>query len=125
MIVGFDISEYAIQNAKEEIKDRLFLHKAQDSYPFGDHEFDLVISITTLYNLYFYELKSALNEVERVGKNKFIVLESYRNDEELFNLQCWALTCQLFFSTQEWIWVFGFLGYTGDYEFIYFEGEDL
>lgn len=118
---GLDISEYAIQNAKEEVKGCLFVHKAQDAYPFGDEEFDLVISITTLYNLYFYELKSALEEIERVGKNKFIVMESYRNDEELFNLQCWALTCQLFFSSGEWIWLFNFLGYTGDYEFIYFE----
>ena len=24
--------------------------------------------------------------------------ESYRNNQELFNLQCWALTCETFFS---------------------------
>ena len=42
------------------------------------------------------------------------------NEKELFNLQCWALTCQSFFSKDEWIWIFDEFGYKGDYEFIYF-----
>ena len=120
-VVGFDISKYAIKNAKREIKNKLFVHKAQDKYNFKDKEFDLVTSVTALHNLKIFDLKSALNEIERVGKNRFIVAESYRNEEELFNLQCWALTAQAFFSTEEWIWLFGLFGYRGDYEFIYFE----
>ena len=49
------------------------------------------------------------------------MVESYRNEEELFNLQCWALTCESFFSKKEWIWIFDTLGFKGDYEFIYFK----
>lgn len=120
-IRGFDISQYAVENAKQEIKDNLFVHKAQQAYPFKDKEFDLVISITTLHNLCINELKSALQEIERVGINKYITMESYRNEEELFNLQCWALTCELFFRPEEWVWLFKEFGYKGDYEFIYFE----
>lgn len=120
-IVGFDISKYGSDNAKEEIKDKLFIHKAQDMYPFNDKNFDLVVSITTLHNLGINDLKKALQEIERVGKNKYMVVESYRNAEELFNLQCWALTCNSFFSDKEWVWLFIEFGYTGDYEFIYFE----
>ncbi len=63
----------------------------------------------------------ALAEIERVGKNRYIMVESYRNERELFNLQCWALTCESFFHTSEWIWLYRHFGYTGDYEFIYFE----
>lgn len=120
-IRGFDISEYAIENAKEEIRGDLFVHKAQDELPFKEKEFDLVLSLATLYNLYIYDLKAALKEIERVGKNKYITLESYRNEEELFNLQCWALTCKEFFTPKEWVWLFDEFGYRGDYEFIYFE----
>ncbi|MCM8831809.1 MAG: SAM-dependent methyltransferase, partial [Candidatus Omnitrophica bacterium] len=79
------------------------------------------VSITTLHNLHIYDLKKALQEIERVGKNKFIVVESYRNEKELFNLQCWALTCVAFFSVKEWKWLFKEFGYSGDYEFIFFE----
>ena len=120
-VTGIDISKHALENAKEEIKNSLINSKAQDPYPWGDNEFDLVISLTTLYNLEIYDLKTSLQEVERVGKNKYITVESYRNDEELFNLQCWALTCEIFLKPREWIWLFKEFGYNGDYEFIYFE----
>ena len=118
---GFDISRYAVENSKEEIRNRLFVYDAKDNYPFKDKEFYLVFSITTLHNLKIFDLKNALNEIERVGKNKYIVVESYRNEQELFNLECWALTCQSFFSKDEWEWLFNEFKYTGDYEFIYFE----
>jgi ubiquinone/menaquinone biosynthesis C-methylase UbiE len=120
-VTGFDISEYGIANAKEEIRNRLFVYKAQDAYPFGDKQFDLVISLGCCHNLRLFELKTALAEIERVGKNKYFMVESYRNETELFNLECWALTCESFFDTAEWIWLFRHFGYAGDYEFIYFE----
>ncbi|MBF0183175.1 MAG: class I SAM-dependent methyltransferase [Magnetococcales bacterium] len=120
-LVGFDISRHALANAKEEIRDKLFHYKAQDPYPFGDKAFDLVISLGTLHNLRLFELQTALREIERVGKNGYVMLESYRNEQELFNLQCWALTCESFFDTAEWIWLYNHFGYSGDYEFIYFE----
>lgn len=120
-IVGIDSSQYAIDNAKEEIRPNLLIFRAEDNYPFKDKEFDLVISLTTLYNLPIRELKSALREVERVGENKYITVESYRNESELFNLQCWALTCETFLRDEQWVWLFNEFGYTGDYEFIYFE----
>jgi len=120
-ISGFDVSAYAIANAKEEIRDRLFIHRAQDPYPFAAKEFDLVISLTTLHNLQLPALKTALGEMDRVGKEKYLVVEGYRNEQELFNLQCWALTCAAFFTPEEWLWLFAEFGYSGDYEFIYFE----
>lgn len=118
---GFDISRHGLADAKEEIRDSLFLHRAQDPYPFKDGEFDLVITITTLHNLEIFDLKAALREIERVGKDKYVCVESYRNELEQFNLQCWALTCESFFSQREWEWLFDHFGYTGDFEFIYFE----
>ena len=119
-IYGFDISKYAIDNAKEEIKDKIFVYNAEKPYPYEDKYFDLVISINTLHNLRIYDLKNALTEIERVGNNKLIIVESYDNEEELFNLQCWALTAESFFSTEEWTWIYNEFGYTGDYDFIYF-----
>lgn len=119
--VGFDISEYAIQNSREELKGNLFVHKAQDKYPFGDGYFDLVLSLNTLHNLELFNLKLALSEIERVGKNKFIVVESYRNENELFNLECWALTAECFFSESEWEWIFDTFNYSGHWELIYFK----
>jgi SAM-dependent methyltransferase len=120
-VVGFDISEYAIANAKEEIRSSVFVHRAQDPFPFDGQTFDLALSITTLHNLRLPELKVALTEMERTARERFLVVESYRDENEQFNLQCWALTCESFFYPDEWIWLFNEFGYTGDYEFIYFQ----
>ncbi|WP_320172155.1 class I SAM-dependent methyltransferase [Maridesulfovibrio sp.] len=120
-VCGFDISKHGLGDAKEEIRDRLFYHRAENPFPFEDHEFDLVISVNSLHNLRVFDLKKALREMERVAANKYMCVESYRNEQELFNLQCWALTCESFFDKGEWEWVFDEFGYTGDYEFIYFE----
>lgn len=120
-VKGFDISAHGIDHAPEEVKPYLFLHQAQSPYSFADQEFDLVISLGTLHNLRLFDLKTALAEIERVGKQGYVMLESYRNEQELFNLQCWALTCESFFDSEEWVWLYRQFGYSGDYEFIYFE----
>jgi len=120
-LAGFDISKHGLSDAKEEIRDSLFRYRAQDRYPWGDDYFDVVISLGCLHNLRIFELETAVREIQRVGKQKYIMLESYRNEEEQFNLQCWALTAESFFDTAEWIWLYNHFGYSGDYEFIYFE----
>ena len=120
-ICGFDISHHGLADAPESVRDKLVRYRAQDAYPYGDKYFDLVVSLGCFHNLRVFELKTALAEVERVGKNKYIMLESYRSEQELFNLQCWALTAESFFDTAEWIWLYNHFGYTGDYEFIYME----
>ncbi|MDA9660263.1 class I SAM-dependent methyltransferase [Pseudomonadota bacterium] len=120
-IKGFDISNHGLSCALDSVKDDLFIHKAQELYPFKNNEFDLVISLGCLHNLRLMELEVALGEIERVGKQGYIMLESYRNEAEQFNLQCWALTCESFFDEDEWVWLYNHFGYKGDYEFIYFE----
>ena len=120
-ITGIDFSDYSLENAKKEIKSFVFKHKAEDKLPYKDKEFDLVISLGTLHNLRIQQLKVALSEMERVGKQGYLMLESYRNEKELFNLQCWALTAESFFDKEEWVWLYNKFGYMGDYEFIYFE----
>ena len=120
-VYGIDISEYALAHAKEEIRDRLQYGKAQD-IPFADNEFDLVISLTTLHNLKVFDLKKAIEEIERVSKgHSYIMVESFRNDVEEVNMLYWQLTCASYYSTEEWEWLYKEWGYTGDYSFIFFE----
>ena len=120
-IYGIDISNYAIENSKPEIRDRLQVGNAID-LPWEDNSFDLVISITTLHNLHAYDLDHALREMERVGKqHKYLCVESYRNEQEKVNLLYWQVTCEAFNTPEEWHWWFKHTGYTGDHSFIYFE----
>ncbi len=121
LIHGFDISGYALKKNFKSKNLKVFKHKAENKFPYKSNYFDLVISINTLHNLKLFDLRKSIKEIERVGRKKYIVVESYKNDLQLFNLQCWALTCQTFLSKEEWIWTYNHFGYTGDYEFIYFQ----
>lgn len=119
-VTGIDVSSHALEDVPLEIRSRCFEARAQDPYPFDDDAFDLVISIGALHNLTLPDLASALAEIERVGQQKYVLVESYRDEAELFNLQCWALTCESFLRPEEWGFAFDRFGYTGDFEFIYF-----
>ncbi len=120
-VYGIEPSKHAHKFIDTKFKKNVLVQKAESKFPFKKNFFDLVISLATLHNLEIFNLVKAVKEIERVGKNKYIMLESYRNNRELFNLQCWALTCETFFSKKEWIWFYKNLKYTGDYEFIYFK----
>ena len=120
-IHGFDVSQYGLDNVHPDLKATLFIHRAQDVFPFQDDSFDLVISLGTLHNLHIYELEIAVAEIERVGKQGYIMVESFRSELEMFNLECWALTAESIMDTDEWKWAYERFGFTGDYEFIFFE----
>ena len=118
---GIDSSAYAIANSKDEIRDRLQLADATE-LPWPDNYFDLVISINTLHCLHAYELGKALKEMEKVGKaNKYLCVESYRNESEKANLLYWQVICEAFNSPKAWQWWFEQACYSGDHSFIYFE----
>ncbi|MDC3376941.1 class I SAM-dependent methyltransferase [Candidatus Nanopelagicales bacterium] len=120
-VFGIDISEYAIEHAKEEVRNRCRVASA-DKLPFANDAFDLVISINTLHNLYNYELLAALQEIERVSRqHKYLCVEAYRDEREKVNLMYWQLTCRIFHTPEEWDFEFAQAGYRGDTEFIYFE----
>jgi len=119
-IAGIDVSEYALENAKPEIKSELVLGTAA-SLPWPDDHFDLVISLTALHNLFIADLWRAVAEIERVSRGRgYVSVESYRTEEEKANLLYWQLTCRAFHTPAEWRWIYETAGYTGDYGFIFF-----
>ncbi len=111
-VTGVDISDYALASAKSEM--RPFLKRADAvDLPFRDDSFDLVYSLTTLHNLYNYQLHQALGEIERVSRgHSYVCVESYRDEREKANLLYWQLTCETFFYPQGvgvvlwplWLW---------------------
>ena len=120
-VVGLDISNYAVEHAKEEVRPFLDIGDAA-SLPYADNSFDFVVSITTLHNLLIGPMVSAFSEIERVSRGpKHVTVEAYRNEREKMNMMYWQLTCRAFHMPEEWDWIMAQAGYTGDHGFIYFE----
>ena len=122
-VVGIDISNYAIKNSPKSLRKNLINKKIESNFikNLKYKKFDLTISMGCLHNLKIYNLGKAIKNINSISKNSYILVESFQNQKELFNLQCWALTCEAFFSKREWIYLFDLFGYKGDYEFIYFK----
>ena len=114
-VAGIDVSEYAIENGKPEVRELLSVADAK-SLPFEDDSFDVVISINTVHNLERDECAQALQEIERVAsQGAFITVDAYRNDEEYARMMAWNLTAKTIMSVDDWVAFFDEVGYTGDY----------
>ena len=114
---GIDISNYAINNSLIEIKDRLVIGSAE-KLPFPDNSFDAVVSINTIHNLDRERCKQAINEMQRVSKNKeklFIQVDSYLNEEQKKIFESWVLTAKFYGYPKEWIKLFNECDYEGDW----------
>lgn len=113
---GCDVSSYALYQSPLF---RTFKFKAGKDVLFN--EFDLIISINALHNLILPELKQAIQQINKHSIDSYIVVESYKTIQELFNLECWNLTGEQFLRPEEWKFLFNEWGYGGDYEFIFFD----
>ncbi len=119
MTNGCDISEYAI-NHSISMK---AIYSCTNLYNFQDAYYNLTTSINVFHNLNYKDLKKAIKEMVRITKpdgNSYICVESYRNEEELTNLQAWQLTCLSYYSPDDWKEILTDNGYRGDVEFITF-----
>lgn len=114
-IKGVDISEYAINNCINTVKNDVMVADARN-LPFESNSFDLVISITTIHNFDIADCKKALKEISRISKqNSFITVDAYRNDKEKETMLAWNLTAKTILHVNEWKNLFKSAQYSGDY----------
>ena len=115
IVKGIDISAYAIEHAKEEIKPFVSVGNAENLHVFKDKEFDLIISINTLHNLPLEKCKLALQQIERIGRHSFITVDAWRTEEEKKRMLSWNLTAKVLMHVDDWKKLFDEIGYKGDY----------
>ena len=114
-VTGIDISEYAVSNGKEELKNFLKVGNAK-KLDFNDNSFDLVIAINTIHNLEEDDCATALREIQRVTKkNAYVVLDAYSNEIEREKMFSWNLTGKTIKHKDEWKFFFKKNNYLGDY----------
>jgi len=68
---GIDPSENLLEKAKQADKGGKYILAAAEKIPFEGNFFDIVVSITAIQN--FDDIEKGLNEIKRVGKNKFVL----------------------------------------------------
>ena len=68
---GIDPSKKLLEKAIQQDKEGNYKEASAEQIPYPDNNFDIVISITAIQN--FDDIEKGLNEIKRVGKDKFIL----------------------------------------------------
>ena len=116
-VYGIDISEYAKKNSRPNIQNNIVIGNC-NNLPFPDNHFDAVTSFNTIHNLELDGCKKAINELQRVCKNKnniFIQVDAYTNEEEKKLFEDWLLTAKTYLKPKEWEELFKEVNYYGDF----------
>ena len=114
-IRGIDISEYAIKNSMEEVRNCVTVGNAKN-LNFEDNSFDYVSAINTIHNLNLEDCITSIKEIERVAsKGAFITVDAYNTAEEMERMYKWNLTAKTIMSVSEWKDLFKQAGYSGNY----------
>lgn len=114
-VAGIEISQYAYDNAIEDIKPFIQIGNAKE-LPFPDKSFDLVTAINAVHNLPLEACKRAIREIQRVSRHHaFIMVDAWQTEEEKEKLYKWVVTCMTAMHVDDWKRLFDECGYTGDY----------
>jgi SAM-dependent methyltransferase len=120
-IRGIDISKYAIDHAKPEMRPFIQLANA-NNIPFPDKYFDLVIVINTIHNLPLIDCRQALREIGRVSrKHSYVVNDAWRTETDHESMLKWNLTALTYMHVDDWKKLFSEVGYSGDYYWFFAE----
>lgn len=113
--IGVDISNYALENAMPEVRDRLQIASAE-KLPFDDDSFACVLSLNTVHNLKRPLCVQAMQEIQRLsGGQAFVQVDSYKTPEQKRIFESWVLTAEFHDYPEGWVKLFDEAGYTGDY----------
>ncbi len=114
---GIENSSYPIETAMPSVKDALTVGR-YDSLPYADGSFDFVMAFSSIYQLDLGGVMRTLREIMRVGRGQsYITLGAYRTEEERAKFAAWTLLGTTVLHVDEWLELFDYVGYRGDYYF--------
>tara|TARA_B100000902_G_scaffold399999_1_gene474411 strand:+ start:4758 stop:5423 length:666 start_codon:yes stop_codon:yes gene_type:complete len=115
-IYGIEDHEYAIKKAHPEVKKNI---KYSEYYnlPFKNKEIDFIFAFNSIYTHNLRHTVNSLREMQRVGKKNYVVVASYENEKEKNAFLDWTVIGTTVLSKKEWLKLFRFIGYKGDYYF--------
>lgn len=104
-IVGIDPAKELLNNTVNAQLD--LIRAPAESIPFKNNSFDIIISLTAIQN--FTDVKKGLQEIKRVGKDKFILtfLAEKEREKELTNFMTEVFPDHTHFKERDNIFLIG------------------
>ena len=116
-VIGIENHSYPVECNQAPDSVELRLGSYYDLNSFADQSFDLVWSFSAIYMQSLGDVVKTLREFERVGKNKFVTLGAFADEQERARFKDWTLIGTTSLSESDWIEVMEWSSYSGDYFF--------
>ena len=115
-VTGIENHIYPIKKAHPKIKKFLKLSQYHE-LDYKKNYFDFVFAFNSIYSQNLGDIIKTLNEINRVSKKSYVVLASCNNASERNKFYAWTLLGTTILEKKEWLQLFKFIGYKGDYYF--------
>ncbi len=125
VVVGLDISEYALLNGHPDMAGRLVRGSA-DRLPFADGSFACALAVNVLHNLDRDGCIAGLHELTRVVREPrhiYVQVDAYRDETERVLFENWVLTALTYGTPDFWLALFAESRYQGDYNWTIIEAD--
>lgn len=118
ILSGIENHPYPLTTASSSIRDKLRLGRYDDLGEFQDGAIDFVWAFSSIYMQNLGGVVNTLREIQRVSAGSSLVtVGAYGNAREKEIFERWTLLGTTILSSEEWIKVFEYAGYTGGWFF--------
>lgn len=124
-ITGIEQSDYAIKNSMKSIKKCIIKGNQDKLKLYKKNHFDFLLAIGVVYALNLTDAIKCIKEINRVSKNSFINLASYKTKRDYWLFKQWSLLGTTILLEKEWIEILKHCKYKGDYYFTNAENLNL
>jgi len=124
-INGVEQSDYAIKNSMKSVKKFIIKGNQERLKLYKKNHFDFLLAIGVVYALNLTDAIKCIKEINRVSKNSFINLASYKNKRDYWLFKQWSLLGTTILLEKEWIEILKHCKYKGDYYFTNAENLNL
>ncbi len=124
-INGVEQSDYAIKNSMKSVKKFIIKGNQERLKLYKKNHFDFLLAIGVVYALNLTDAIKCIKEINRVSKNSFINLASYKTKRDYWLFKQWSLLGTTILLEQEWVEILKHCKYKGDYYFTNAENLNL
>ena len=117
-VIGYDISRYAVDNCKEELKEMIFLGGVCDINE-SDRIYDLAIAKEVLSHMAIDDILFTINKLQNISKNIYLLLQTVSEKKKASDMQSWDSTYKTMMTKKNWEKVLSSCSFHGDYQFNY------
>jgi len=115
-VYGVEDHYYPINKAMSSVKKKIKLKRFTD-LNYKKNYFDFVHAHNSIYRYSLKDFVKIIKKISYISKKAHITIPAYTTQEERGKFFDWALSGGIILKEKEWLQMFKYLGYKGDYYF--------